>query len=230
MVDCRSAKLKGYKNKNIYISLGQHDIRDVKFFYVFCIKANQLFGATMIRNPLIPAEQKISEGLQGAHGVSSGPIILKDSRTVLIRDFSYDGAAPGKFDPRSRCGEDVECRFLSSSELIRAVCYIADAFFTVGTGTPSTDGEKLANEKGSNQKLPRYTKQTVMLTLPQDKSWSDYDYLSVFCHRARQDFAHVRIPREQLSVPLASRSGAYGMIASSSAILLAALVVFMMRH
>ncbi|XP_003741831.1 protein Skeletor, isoforms B/C [Galendromus occidentalis] len=171
-----SAKLKGYKNKNIYIQLGQHDIRDVKYFYVFCIKANQLFGAVPIRNPLIPGDQRISDGLQGAHGVTSGPITLKDSRTVVIKDFSYDGAAP-------------------------------DAFFTVGTGTPSTDGEKLPNEKGSSQKLPRYSKQTVMLTLPQDKSWSDYDYLSVFCHRARQDFAHVRIPREQLSVPVASRSG-----------------------
>ncbi|XP_022665167.1 protein Skeletor, isoforms B/C-like isoform X2 [Varroa destructor] len=171
-----TAKLKGYRSANLYLPLGPHDIRDVKFFYVFCIKANQLFGAVPITNPLVPSEQKISDGIQGAHGVSTGVITLKDSRTMIIKDFSYDGAAP-------------------------------DAFFTVGQGNPSTDGEKLPNERGSIVKLPRYQRQTIMLTLPQDKSWADYDYLSVFCHRARQDFAHVRIPRDQLTIPVARGSG-----------------------
>lgn len=91
----RSGKLKGYRNKNVYLSLGSNDIRDVKWFYVFCIKANQLFGAVQVKNPLLPSEQKISDGIQGAHGVSTGPITLKDSRTMIIKDFSYDGAAPG---------------------------------------------------------------------------------------------------------------------------------------
>lgn len=92
---CRTAKLKGYRSANLYLPLGPHDIRDVKFFYVFCIKANQLFGAVPITNPLVPSEQKISDGIQGAHGVSTGAITLKDSRTMIIKDFSYDGAAPG---------------------------------------------------------------------------------------------------------------------------------------
>lgn len=68
-----------------------------------------------------------------------------------------------------------------------------------------------------------------MLTLPQDKSWADYDYLSVFCHRARQDFAHVRIPRDQLTIPVARGSGAYQVATSSAAVVVAAIAFVFLR-
>ena len=31
----------------------------------------------------------------GKHGVRGGPVTVLDSRTIEIRDFSYDGRAPG---------------------------------------------------------------------------------------------------------------------------------------
>ena len=46
----------------------------------------------------------------------------------------------------------------------------------------------------STRKLPGYNRQDISLTLPEGRSWTDYDYLSIWCERANQNFGHVLIP------------------------------------
>ncbi|GJQ79064.1 hypothetical protein Trydic_g5153 [Trypoxylus dichotomus] len=53
------------------------------------------FGDVKIpRNFDIPKPQKLAP-LQGVHGISSDNIVVVDAQTILIRNLSYDGEAPG---------------------------------------------------------------------------------------------------------------------------------------
>ena len=46
----------------------------------------------------------------------------------------------------------------------------------------------------STSALPAYNGQTVSMTLPAGKKWTDYDYLSIWCESFGLDFGHVVIP------------------------------------
>jgi hypothetical protein len=53
------------------------------------------FGDVRIpKNFDAPKPQKL-EFLSGIHGVSSDPVVIVDSQTFLVPNFSYDGEAPG---------------------------------------------------------------------------------------------------------------------------------------
>jgi len=99
-----------------------------------------------------------------AHKVASGEVTFKDSRTVSIKKFNYDGAGP-------------------------------DAYFLVGKGEPNAKGRKIANENGSFEVLEGYENQNIELLLPQDLSWKDIDYLSVYCVSFKHNFGYIKIPK-----------------------------------
>lgn len=44
-----------------------------------------------------PAVQTIGQLSKKSHGVSSGPIQILDAKTLLIPNFTYNGAGKGKF-------------------------------------------------------------------------------------------------------------------------------------
>ena len=48
--------------------------------------------------------------------------------------------------------------------------------------------------------MKRFTGETIMLLLPADKKWSDYEYLSMWCDIALQNFGDVKIPAD-VSLP-----------------------------
>jgi len=47
----------------------------------------------------VPKPLKL-EALSGIHGVSSDPVVVVDSQTFLVPNFSYDGEAPGTKLPK----------------------------------------------------------------------------------------------------------------------------------
>jgi len=109
-----------------------------------------------------------------AHKVSSGEIIIKDTRTIFIKSFSYDGAGPDAY-----------------------------FWVGKGTPTDSAaivKGRKIADENGSYDVVQGYDKQDIELTLPSDITVNDIDYLSIYCVSFHHLFGYVKIPNN-LNVP-----------------------------
>lgn len=90
--------LKRYRGKDITLTLPEgKTLRDIKWFSVWCDEFSVNFGHVMISKTLdFPRPQKVG-GLRGIHAVSSDPIVIVDAQTLLIPNFSYDGAAPGQY-------------------------------------------------------------------------------------------------------------------------------------
>ena len=109
-----------------------------------------------------------------------GDVFAIDSRTFEVRNFNYDGTGPA-------------------------------AFFWVGKGaTPDTNGFPipLVPSCDANVKLGPYsasTSQPLRVEIPDGMTIQDFDYLSVWCEQAIQNFGHVTISAAQKAqVPTAS--------------------------
>lgn len=153
-------------------------IRNYHYLAVYCRRYSANFGWVRIPHDFEPPSPQDLGFLSGAHGVAADPVLLLDARTVQLTNFHYDGAAP-------------------------------DAHFLVGRGDVSgTNGVIIANEKGSFDKLGRYSGENVTLSLRHGASWDQYEWLSVYCIKASQDFAHIRLP-DKLTVPVAQEVRRY---------------------
>jgi len=100
-----------------------------------------------------------------AHGVRSGSVIIKDTRTILIKGLHYDGAGPDAY------------------------------FWVGTGSKPHAGGRKIPNELGSMDVLGGYTGQDVELILPADLTVNDIDWLSMWCVAFKENFGHVMIPK-----------------------------------
>ena len=45
----------------------------------------------------IPRPQTLPQTLRGKNGLSASSLVLVDSRTIMIKDFTFMGLAPGTF-------------------------------------------------------------------------------------------------------------------------------------
>jgi len=97
------------------------------------------------------------------HGVS-GEVYAVDSRTLFIKDFSYDGQGPDAY------------------------------FYAGEHGQPSRSGYLIANEKGSTDILGSYNRKDIVLTLPGGKTLKNIRWLSVWCDAFDVNFGEITFP------------------------------------
>ncbi|KAM7284804.1 protein Skeletor, isoforms B/C [Ixodes scapularis] len=70
-----------------------------------------------------------------------------------------------------------------------------DAHFIVGTkDQPDASGLNVPDEKGSWAKLRRYTRESIIITLPNNTKINGFKYLAVFDRSAGASFGHITIP------------------------------------
>jgi len=153
-------------------------LRSITLFVVLAITLNVVNGAKIkkSRTPKAAAAPvSIPSGfVKLAHKVSSDEVIIKDTRTIQIKAFSYDGAGPDAY-----------------------------FWVGKGTPTDSAaivKGRKIADENGSYEVIQGYEKQDIELILPADITVNDIDYLSVYCVSFHHLFGYVKIPKN-LNVP-----------------------------
>jgi len=165
--------LRDFTRENVILDLPpSYKIKDIAWLSVWCRKFTVNFGDIKVpQNMQVPTPKVLSEFEGRAHGLRSGNITILDSKTFFIPNLQYDGAGP-------------------------------DTFFWVGTGNqPHTRGRQIANENGSLEVLNKYEGEDIELKLPDDLTVFDIDWLSVWCVAYKQDFGHVKIPRDDLNVP-----------------------------
>ncbi|XP_012227844.1 protein Skeletor, isoforms B/C isoform X1 [Linepithema humile] len=163
--------LKRYRKKDITLTLPDgKTLNNIKWFSVWCDEFSVNFGDVRIPRGFDYPKPQKLKALSGIHGVSSEPVVIVDAQTLLIPSFSYDGEAP-------------------------------DAKFWVGVGpSPSSQGIRVPDENGKEQPLRRYSRKTIVLTLPDDLTVHQLGHFGVWCEAFAVDFGHVQIP-QALNVP-----------------------------
>ncbi|XP_035666294.1 protein Skeletor, isoforms B/C-like [Branchiostoma floridae] len=164
--------LGAYNNKKLVLALPEGTtLQDtVRWFAVWGQNSN-LGHVTVPDNFDYPRQRNIGEFERRQHQVRSGDVTILNAKQFYIRNLHYDGLGP-------------------------------DAFFWAGqTDSPSSSGFKVPDHRGSSdEKLPRYTGQTITIVLPGDVTVYDIKWLSMWCILFRANFGEVFIPTD-LNVP-----------------------------
>ena len=92
--------LNRYFNKDITINLpDRKKVTEVKWMAVYDIATQKTYGDVYIPEEFEPPTiQKISRFSKTSHGVSCESIEILDSKTIRIKDFSYDGLGKGLYN------------------------------------------------------------------------------------------------------------------------------------
>lgn len=157
--------------------------------YLYCIHigiasaaANNYFGT------------KIGPLSELHHGVS-GDVYAVDSRTILLKNFKYDGEGPGKYCRILKiCIVTVDSR---TKNVYNNLSAIQAAYFYVGTGNRVSNqgATRLRDERGRSGVLRRYRTKDVTLSLPEGQTLRDIKWFAVWCDEFSVNFGDVKIPK-----------------------------------
>ncbi|XP_014255074.1 protein Skeletor, isoforms B/C [Cimex lectularius] len=158
--------LDRYLNKDFTLVLPEKKkLTDIKWFAIYDLSSQNAFGDVYMAEEFEPpATQTIGQLSRRSHGVSSGPIQILDAKTILIPDFTYNGAGKNTY------------------------------FWVGVGPQPSTKGYKVPDEYGYLEPLRLYSTETIRLELPGDLTIFDIDWFSVYDIEDKQNYGAVLIP------------------------------------
>lgn len=147
-------------------------VQDLKWFSIYDLTEIEAYGALYIPDDFEPPKPQILSHLQGfSNNVLAEQVVVLDSKTIKLVEFTYDGAG----------GDGVH--------------------FWVGRGPqPGSKGHIVPDELGYLQALRRYNREDVVLQLPGVVSIADIRWFSIYDKKRRRDFGHVIVP-EHINVP-----------------------------
>ncbi|XP_054258338.1 protein Skeletor, isoforms B/C [Macrosteles quadrilineatus] len=158
--------LSRYFNKDFTLTLpDRKKITDIKWFAIYDLLTQSAFGDVYIPEEFEPpAVQTISSFGKKSHGVSSGPLRILDAKTLVIPEFTYNGA-----------GKDTY-------------------FWVGVGPQPSSKGTKVPDENGYMESLRLYAGETITLELPGELTIFDIDWLSVYNVETKENYGSVIVP------------------------------------
>uniref|UniRef100_A0A224Y2V4 Chitin-binding protein n=1 Tax=Rhipicephalus zambeziensis TaxID=60191 RepID=A0A224Y2V4_9ACAR len=157
--------LKAYQNGEVHLRLPKK-ITDYKSIGMYCKKFAADFGNVKIPAGYeLPREQSLGRLNPRQHNTMASEVILKDSATMMLRQFDYMGNCPGS------------------------------AYFVAATTpNPQMDQlVRLMYDDGKTGKLERYDRKDVTVMLPSGHHWNEYRWFSVYCMDTRQSYADLNI-------------------------------------
>ncbi|KAJ8687168.1 hypothetical protein QAD02_022962 [Eretmocerus hayati] len=162
----KTNKLEQYHDKDFTLTLPDNrKITDIKWFAIYDLTDQNTFGDIYIPEEFdSPAPHSISHFSQTSHNVSSGAIVILDSKTISIPELNYDGL-----------GEDTY-------------------FWVGVGQRPSTIGSKVPDENGYLEPLHAYKDDDVIIQLPGDMTVFNIQWLSIYDIKTRTSFGYVSIP------------------------------------
>lgn len=113
-----------------------------------------------------PRPAIVAAHISGAHNTHAEAVVVHDKRTLVLKNFYYDGSAPDAF------------------------------FLAGKGESPRPDGTKIPDETGSVRKLRGYVNATVHLTLPGELTVDDIDWFAVYCITYTEIFIQAKIPKD----------------------------------
>ncbi|XP_035215344.1 protein Skeletor, isoforms D/E-like [Stegodyphus dumicola] len=160
--------LASFNNEDVILRVPDgKSIDDIHWLSVWSRMHATSFGSIIFpRNLILPRPFVIGSLKNTKNGVSSGDILILDTQTFLIPDFSYDGNKNGVFWWLSRGMQ------------------------------PNLGGLRLFEENSRDGPLQQHNNQIVVVTLPDGHSVLDYDLLSVFNTIDADDYGSIQIPKD----------------------------------
>ncbi|KAH8276860.1 hypothetical protein KR026_001943, partial [Drosophila bipectinata] len=161
----RTNILDRYHNKDFTLTLpDRKKITEIKWLAVYDLSSQNNFGDVYIPEEFEPPKTQVGGTFsRRSHNVSSSSIEILDSKTIRIKDFTYDGLGKRTF------------------------------FWTGVGAQPSSRGSKLPDERGYLDPIRQYNKETIELELPGDKTIFDIDWISVYDVADSENYGHVLI-------------------------------------
>ncbi|XP_037091672.1 protein Skeletor, isoforms B/C-like [Pollicipes pollicipes] len=162
----RTNILERYLNKDITLVLPKEkSLSDIKWLAIYDLTVQDTFGDVYIPEGFEAPQPQWLTGLsRRGHGVNSGRIRIIDSKTIEVKDFSYDGT-----------GGEVY-------------------FWVGLGPQPSSKGVKVPDEYGYVNPLRRYDKEDVLVTLPGEMTIFDIKWLAVWNVDEKQSYGWTIIP------------------------------------
>lgn len=149
--DQSSRVLQRYDNSLVLLRLPKK-ITEYDYLGIYCKKFAANFGHVTIRNFELPMEQRLGPLAMKKNGVKASEVTLKDSATIELRDFEYDGQGGDVFFAVSANRDDPKNRLT-----------------------------KLTDENGRNTRLGAYQPaRTITLRLPEGHHWNEYKWFTVY--------------------------------------------------
>lgn len=192
----KAEKLKAYTKMTIAVTLpAGKKINDFKYFSVFGVDDKADYGHVVIPDNFEPPKERSIGVFQDlTHGLKVDDIILKDSRTVFLKNFHYDGKGPNA----SFCVGTTD-----------------DA-----PGTNLAGMQKMQDENNSDENLKQYTGKDITLKLHQG-GWADYKWFAVVCIKVPVSFGHVILKAENTAdipahIMMMTDGGDKGVISATS--------------
>ncbi|CAK9298903.1 unnamed protein product [Gordionus sp. m RMFG-2023] len=162
------------KDQEFLLKLPNMKVSELKWFSVWSDKSKKSLGEVIFKKDSFQIPKNYSFGpIPGAHhNVHASEGVLTTDKTILLKNFNYDGLGP-------------------------------DAYFLAGKGESINheNAIKIPNEQGSLKPVPKYSMQTIELTLPDNKTWSDFNWFSLYCIKYTQNFASVFLPDKHVLPP-----------------------------
>ncbi|PIK52391.1 hypothetical protein BSL78_10703 [Apostichopus japonicus] len=174
-------KLGMYDDQNLILTLPTgKTITDFKWISIWCRLVGANFGHVDVPSDFAaPAMVSLGELMLNpiVHGTRADDVIVLNTRQFKFINLEYDGRGPA-------------------------------AYFWVDQGTnPSTSGKRVPHEDDrGGDRLPMYDGATVIVTLPEGETVTDYGNIGLWCEAARQNFGHVVIPSDLVVPPYMSNT------------------------
>ncbi|XP_076165752.1 protein Skeletor, isoforms B/C-like [Ptiloglossa arizonensis] len=158
--------LDRYFNKDFTLTLPDNKkVTEIKWFAVYDLGSQNTFGDVYIPEEFDPpAPQKISQLTKRSHGVSSESIVILDSKTIKIPEFTYDGQGTDTY------------------------------FWVGLGPQPSSKGIKVPDEYGYLDPIRAYNGDDIIVQLPGDMTVFKIDWLSVFDVKSKSNYGSVIVP------------------------------------
>ncbi|XP_060650374.1 protein Skeletor, isoforms B/C [Drosophila nasuta] len=157
--------LDRYHNKDFTLTLpDRKKMTEIKWLAVYDLNNQNNFGDVYIPEDFEPPTTQTGGTFsKRSHNVSSTSIEILDSKTIRIKDFTYDGLGKRTF------------------------------FWTGVGAQPSSRGSKIPDERGYLDPIRKYNKEVIELELPGDKTIFDIDWISVYDVADNENYGHVLI-------------------------------------
>jgi len=151
----RSEVLGPYRNKNLVLRFpitkkGQRSLNDVQWISVWCRQFAIDFGHVPIPKGVTWPSAQVAQGLQ-----SDRPVLRSSAVSVVDSNTL-------KIDDFTFDGT------------------VQDAIFVMGSGDAESSGSQVADEKSTKNPLRKYSKKTVLLTIPRDVQGQPVQYFGVW--------------------------------------------------
>lgn len=140
-------------------------VRDVRWHTTGQRAARSPLPAAAVAKAAAVGPVTLSSIQTHAHRVGSGPVVLKNKRTMFIPKFTYDGAGPDVYF------------------LVGKGAKITDKG---ATKVPVAGQTKITKGYGGED---------LTLTLPGALTFNDIDWLSVYCIEYQENFGDIRFPK-----------------------------------